>query len=208
MINQARRLTKMAASTRLSFIHIIFTCISLCAATKQSFYSFSVQNSNGNSLPLENYLGKVTLVVNVASECGFTDGHYKGLIRLKNILQSTGKFEILAFPCNQFGQQEPGSNEAIQRFVREIYHVNFPVLGKVDVLGENASPAWKYLTSSFGSVPDWNFWKYLVDENGHVVNAWGPRTAVEDIFHEVKESIDKIGYNKPQYQGHQHDDEL
>lgn len=173
-----------------------------------SFYDFSVLDSELTKVALHPYFGKVTLVVNVASECGFTDGHYKGLIRLKKVLQTTEKFEILAFPCNQFGQQEPKSNDDIQQFAREVHHVNFPVFAKVNVIGEEASDAWKFLTASSGSEPNWNFWKYLVDENGHVVNAWGPWTPVEDIFHEVKEAVDKIGFETPSYDKHTRNEEL
>ncbi|KAL4236610.1 Glutathione peroxidase 7 [Mactra antiquata] len=171
---------------------------------EESFYNFNVLDSENREISLQEYRGKVTLIVNVASECGFTDSHYRSLIRLKNVLLPGGKFEILAFPCNQFGRQEPGTNEDIQNFVKEVYHVNFPVLGKIDVYGNNAPEAWRYLTSTYGKVPDWNFWKYLVDEDGIVVNAWGPRTPVEDIFHEVKESVDKIGYLKNEYTRYQH----
>ncbi|XP_052276671.1 glutathione peroxidase 7-like isoform X2 [Dreissena polymorpha] len=140
----------------------------------------------------------VVLVVNVASECGYTDDHYRSLIRLKNVMGPEKKFEILAFPCNQFGNQEPGTNEEIQQFVSEVYRVHFPVFAKVDVIGETAHEAWKFLSSSFGVTPNWNFWKYLVDEDGLVVNAWGPKTPVEDIFHEIKEAVGRIGFQKPQ----------
>ncbi|WAR22914.1 GPX7-like protein [Mya arenaria] len=169
---------------------------------EKTFYSFSVQDATGDIVELKKYMGMVTLVVNVASECGFTDNHYRGLVRLKNTLSTENKFEVLAFPCNQFGRQEPGANSEIQEFVKGIYNVNFPVFGKIDVLGNDVTEPWRYLIESYGRAPNWNFWKYLVDEEGHVVNAWSPHTSVEDIFHEVKEAIDFIGHDKPNYHRH------
>lgn len=171
------------------------------APNEMDFYTFQINDSLGQKHSLEVYRGKVTLVVNVASQCGFTDGHYNSLIRLKNVLQLS-KFEVLAFPCNQFGSQEPDSDQEIQDFVNEVYHVNFPVFAKIDVLGENSSKAWQYLISSSGTAPNWNFWKYLVDENGHVVNAWGPRIPVEDIYHKIREVIDNIGVSHKTYHTH------
>lgn len=127
---------------------------------------------------------KVVLVVNVASECGYTDGHYKALVRLQDKLGSTEKFTVLAFPCNQFGNQEPGSYNEILSFAKKNYNVNFPIFSKVDVVGDNAPDVWSYLTENTKQ-PTWNFWKYLVDENGHVVEAWGPWISVEDITQDI-----------------------
>ena len=88
---------------------------------------------------------QVTLVVNVASECGFTDGHYKALVNTKNLLKSTGKFEILAFPCNQFDGQEPKDINDILEFARSKYNVNFPIFAKLNVYGDDVADIYRYL---------------------------------------------------------------
>lgn len=151
--------------------------------TSDNFFSFSVTQGE-KIVPLSHYAGKVVLVVNVASECGYTDGHYKALVRLQDKLGSTEKFTVLAFPCNQFGNQEPGSYNEILSFAKKNYNVNFPIFSKVDVVGDNAPDVWSYLTENIKQ-PTWNFWKYLVDENGHVVEAWGPWISVEDITQDI-----------------------
>lgn len=151
--------------------------------TSDNFFSFSVKQGE-EIVPLSHYAGKVVLVVNVASECGYTDGHYKALVRLQDKLGSTEKFTVLAFPCNQFGNQEPGTYNEILSFAKKNYNVNFPIFSKVDVVGDNAPDVWSYLTEN-AKQPTWNFWKYLVDENGHVVEAWGPWISVEDITQDV-----------------------
>ncbi len=151
---------------------------------------------------------QVSLVVNVASLCGYTDSSYRGLKRLQDILGYSQKFNVLAFPCNQFGEQEPYEDEAILNFAKTNYDVEFPIFSKVDVIGENAHPAFKNLISELfidinqsivlnwkktnyifaflsgqSSVhPDWNFYKYLVDHNGKVLKAWSTKTTVEEIF--------------------------
>ncbi|ESO88262.1 hypothetical protein LOTGIDRAFT_86983, partial [Lottia gigantea] len=156
------------------------------------FYDFEVVDIHGNKVSLDEYRGMVTLVVNVASECGYTDSHYKALIRLQNVLGKQNKFTVLAFPCNQFGSQEPGSREDIITFTREKYHVNFPVFDKVNVLPPHVSEPWDYLIRKSGAAPNWNFWKYLLDENGQVLYSWGPWASVEDIYKPIKEAVDKI----------------
>lgn len=156
-----------------------------------NFYSFPVMDINGDIVSLSQYKGKVSLVVNVASECGYTDNHYSGLVTLQDVLGPTGKFNVLAFPCNQFGHQEPGPNEAIQRFATQTYRANFPMFGKVNVKGRDALDAWSYLIKESGKEPDWNFWKYLVDHEGHVIDAWGPFTPPEKLYNSIKKAVDK-----------------
>jgi hypothetical protein len=107
--------------------------------TNMSIYTFTAKDSHGNELSLSKYKGKLMLVVNTASKCGFTP-QYKGLQELYDTWHEKG-LEILAFPCNQFGQQEPGTNEDIQQFCSLNYGVTFPVLAKIDVNGENAHPS-------------------------------------------------------------------
>ncbi|KAJ8305471.1 hypothetical protein KUTeg_016016 [Tegillarca granosa] len=139
----------------------------------------------GKITPLNKYRGQVTLVVNVASECGYTDGHYKALVQLQNELGGQGKFNVLAFPCNQFGGQEPQDNAAILRFAQTNYKVKFPIFAKINVINTNVPPVWKFLIEKSGHAPTWNFWKYLIDGNGQVINAWGPWVSVEQIKADV-----------------------
>lgn len=133
--------------------------------------------------------GKVVLVVNVASQCGYTEGHYRGLQRLHDILNRNGNLEILAFPCNQFGAQEPGSDKEISALAKSEYGVEFTMMEKVEVVGQEAHPVWKYLTGTSKTVPKWNFFKYLVDHHGDIVQVWSPQTPVEDIFEVVEGAL-------------------
>ncbi|CAH2330596.1 glutathione peroxidase 7, partial [Pelobates cultripes] len=135
--------------------------------------------------------GEVSLVVNVASECGFTDGHYKALQQLQRDLGSS-LFNVLAFPCNQFGNQEPNSDQEIESFVRKTYGVTFPMFSKTAVSGTGASATFKYLIESSGKEADWNFWKYLVGPDGKVVGAWGPTVSVEELRPQITELVRKI----------------
>ncbi|MEE6495559.1 hypothetical protein FKM82_002082 [Ascaphus truei] len=134
---------------------------------------------------------QVSLVVNVASECGFTDAHYKALQQLQRDLGSS-HFNVLAFPCNQFGQQEPGSDRDIESFVRNNYRASFPMFSKIAVSGTGANAAFKYLIESSLKEPDWNFWKYLVGPDGKVVKAWGPMDSVEEVKPHITELVRKI----------------
>ncbi|XP_067846299.1 glutathione peroxidase 7 [Heptranchias perlo] len=144
------------------------------------FYSFRGVNIRGKLVSLEKYRGSVSLVVNVASECGFTESHYKDLQQLQRELGPM-HFNVLGFPCNQFGNQEPGSDQEIESFVRRTYGVSFPMFSKIVVKGTGANAAFKYLIDSSGKEPNWNFWKYLVDVNGEVVDAWEPSVSVAEI---------------------------
>ncbi|XP_071073537.1 glutathione peroxidase 7 isoform X1 [Dasypus novemcinctus] len=133
----------------------------------------------------------VSLVVNVASECGFTDQHYRALQQLQRDL-GPNHFNVLAFPCNQFGQQEPGSNKEIETFVRRTYSVSFPMFSKVAVTGSGAHPAFKYLIQTSGKEPTWNFWKYLVAPDGKVAGAWDATVSVEEIRPQVTALVRKL----------------
>lgn len=128
--------------------------------------------------------------MNGASQCGFTDGHYKGLKRLHDILAFNHKLSILAFPCNQFGSQEPGDADEIRDVAHNVYGVEFPVFQKCDVHGPNAHSVWKFLTETSGITPDWNFYKYLLDHHGNIIQAWPPRTPIEDIFDAVERAVE------------------
>ncbi|XP_030642995.1 glutathione peroxidase 7 [Chanos chanos] len=163
----------------------------LVEAKQKDFYTFKVVNSRGRLVSLEKYRGSVSLAVNVASECGFTEEHYKDLQQLQRDF-GPYHFNVLAFPCNQFGQQEPGSDKEIDSFVRRVYGVSFPLFSKIAVVGTGANNAFKYLTESSGKEPDWNFWKYLIDVNGKVVDAWGPTVSVKEIRPKIAELIRQI----------------
>ena len=131
---------------------------------------------------------QVLLIVNVASECGYTDINYKQLVQLKNRL-ITENFEILAFPCNQFGQQEPKKNIAIEKFAKNSYGVNFPMFSKIKVVGELAHPLYRYLQNQIGRAPEWNFAKYLVDRDGKVVRFWAQDVTPMSIVYDVQRVI-------------------
>ncbi|KAG9351007.1 hypothetical protein AGOR_G00150420 [Albula goreensis] len=173
----------------------VFTLIALlCSfveAKQKDFYTFKAVNSRGRLISLEKYRGSVSLVVNVASECGFTEQHYTDLQQLQRDF-GPYHFNVLGFPCNQFGQQEPGSDKEIDSFVRRVYGVSFPLFSKIAVVGSGANNAYKYLIESSGKEPDWNFWKYLVDVNGKVVNAWGPTTSVKEIRPLISDMVRQI----------------
>eukprot|EP00057_Strongylocentrotus_purpuratus_P007662 XP_011662136.1 PREDICTED: glutathione peroxidase 7-like [Strongylocentrotus purpuratus] len=126
-----------------------------------------------------------SLVVNVASDCGYTDRTYRDLVDLSKDPQFEDRLNILAFPCNQFGHQEPQSNEEIKHYVKALYDVEFPLFAKVEVKGYDADPAWQYLTSNAHQEPTWNFWKFLVDSEGKVKDAWGPDVPIHSIYGEL-----------------------
>ncbi|WP_206832397.1 glutathione peroxidase [Alicyclobacillus fructus] len=154
-----------------------------------TIYDFEVEKADGTTTSLRDYEGKVLLIVNTASKCGFTP-QYEGLQKLYEVYRDRG-FEILAFPCNQFGNQEPGSNEEIQQFCQMTYRVTFPVFAKVDVNGPNAHPLFEYLKQqakgALGSEAiKWNFTKFLVDRDGRVVKRFAPQTAPESIREDIE----------------------
>lgn len=154
----------------------------------QTIYDFTAKDLNGRDVPLSDFKGQVVLIVNTASECGFTP-QYAGLQKLYEKLD-TKKFSVLGFPSNQFGQQEPGNSEQIANFCQKNYGVTFPMFEKVDVKGNNAHPLFKYLTSEapglLGSeLIKWNFTKFLIDKEGCVVDRFAPQTAPEKIEADV-----------------------
>ncbi len=149
----------------------------------QTFYDLSAVRSDGRQQALADYRGKVLLVVNTASKCGFTP-QYQGLQELYTKLKESG-LEILAFPCDQFAHQEPGADREIQTFCQTRFGVTFPVFQKIDVNGENAHPLFKLLKDRahgwFGKSIKWNFTKFLVDREAGVVKRFAPRTAPASI---------------------------
>ncbi|KAJ7986328.1 hypothetical protein DPEC_G00338790 [Dallia pectoralis] len=167
---------------------LLFIIFSLNEAKQKDLYSFKVVNSRGRLVSLEKYRGSVSLVVNVASDCGFTENHYTELQQLQRDF-GPSHFNVLAFPCNQFGQQEPGSDKDIDAFVRRVYGVSFPLFSKVAVVGVGANNVFKHLVDVSGKEPDWNFWKYLIDTDGNVVDAWGPSTSVKELRPKIAEMV-------------------
>jgi glutathione peroxidase len=150
-----------------------------------SLYDLTVNNIDGKSVPLSVYKGKVTLVVNTASECGFTP-QYAGLEKLYEDYKDKG-FVILGFPSNDFGAQEPGSAEQIKKFCEVNYHVHFPLFEKVKTKGEGQAPVYAFLTEKNGE-PKWNFHKYLVGKDGKVLAAFPSKVTPESP--ELKTAID------------------
>jgi len=157
-----------------------------------SIYDISVTGIDGKPQPLERYKAKVLLVVNTASECGFTP-QYQGLQTLYDKLHRRG-FEVLAFPCNQFGAQEPGSESEIQSFCELKYGVTFPLFAKVDVNGEEAAPLFRYLKKAKPGLLGteaikWNFTKFLVDRKGNVVERYAPNVEPESITDDIEKLL-------------------
>ena len=195
---------------KIIFCAFIILSVSLMAVKAPSIYLFTVNDIDGKEKALSDYKGKVLLVVNVASECGFTK-QYKELqaLYMKN---QDSDFEILAFPCNQFGKQEPGTGAEIKEFCSTTFNVTFPLFEKLDVNGDKTNPVYKFLKSQcpieepideeFGNrlyklmeriAPRevggedirWNFTKFLLDKNGNVVNRFEPTVPFEIIQAEI-----------------------
>ncbi|KAJ9147914.1 hypothetical protein P3X46_030028 [Hevea brasiliensis] len=158
----------------------------------ESVYDFIIKDANGNDIDLSIFKGKVLLIVNVASKCGMTNSNYTELNQLYEKYKDQG-LEILAFPCNQFGEEEPGSNDEIQEFVCTRFKSEFPIFGKVEVNGENASLLYKFLKSGkwgiFGDDIQWNFAKFLVNKDGQVVDRYYPTTSPLSLEHDIKKLL-------------------
>ena len=151
-------------------------------------FDFTATSLAGDEVPLKQFEGKVLLIVNTASACGFTP-QYKGLEALQQALAPRG-FSVLGFPCNQFGSQEPGDARQIEQFCSNNYAVTFPMFAKIDVNGGNAHPLYQYLKNAksglLGSSIKWNFTKFLVDRAGHVVARHAPTTKPEGLAKEIE----------------------
>jgi glutathione peroxidase len=158
-----------------------------------SVYDYIVQTASGKEQPLAEYQGKVLLIVNTASKCGFTP-QYGELQKLYDQYHEQG-LEILAFPCDQFAHQEPGTNEEIQSFCQMNYGVTFPVYAKIDVNGSKAHPLYQYLRSQQGGILGdsikWNFTKFLVGRDGNVVSRSAPAVAPEKMAEEIQSLLNK-----------------
>lgn len=157
-----------------------------------NIYDFTVKDPKGNDVSLSKFKGEVLLIVNTATGCGFTP-QYEGLEKLFKEYHSKG-FEVLDFPCNQFLNQAPGSDEEIGNFCTLKYDTTFPRFKKIDVNGENAIPLYKWLKEQkgglFGSKIKWNFTKFLVDRKGKVVGRYSPTTKPEKLEGEIKKLLE------------------
>ncbi len=156
-----------------------------------ALYDLSAPLPGGGAQPMAAYRGKVLLIVNTASKCGFTP-QYEGLEALYRDYKDRG-FEVLAFPCNQFGAQEPGDAAEIANFCSLTYDVSFPLMAKIDVNGDGADPIFKHLkteqTGLLGSGIKWNFTKFLVNREGKVVSRHAPTTKPEQLRKEIEELL-------------------
>lgn len=148
------------------------------------FHDINVKAIDGRDISLADYAGKVVLVVNTASKCGFTP-QYDGLEALYEKYRERG-FVVLGFPCNQFGAQEPGDEQQIAEFCTTRFNIAFPMFAKIDVNGANAHPLYQHLKTARPGVLNtegikWNFTKFLIDRNGNVVERYAPATKPEDL---------------------------
>lgn len=185
--NSKSKLKAISIFTLLLLGITISTMYSTNKDSEMNIYNFTAKTIDGADKSLADYKGKVLLIVNVASKCGFTK-QYSGLEALYKKYKDKG-VEILAFPCNQFGSQEPGTSKDIQEFCSINFGVSFQLFDKIDVNGDNAHPVYKYLTKAKGGIITdaikWNFTKFLIDKNGNVVDRFAPQTTPESIEKEI-----------------------
>ena len=170
---------------------LLFAASFLVAADTKSIYDFTMNSIDGQPVSLKSYKGKVVLLVNVASKCGYTP-QYAGLEKLYEKYKDKG-FVIVGVPANNFAQQEPGTNEEIKTFCSRKYNVSFPMMSKVSVLGDDKTPLYRYLTDTqtdpkFGGDIKWNFTKFLFDRKGNPVARFEP--AVTPDSPEVQAAVE------------------
>jgi|TARA_B100000768_G_scaffold77483_2_gene73735 glutathione peroxidase len=163
----------------------------LTVTRSTTIYDFTVPTSNGQEQSLADYKGKVVLIVNTASQCGFTP-QYEGLEILHNNYSERG-LVVVAMPCNQFGAQEPGNNDSIQEFCQLNYGLSFPVMGKIDVNGAAQHPLYRYLTKQAkGLITDsikWNFTKFLVNREGQVIERFASVTKPDALAKHIEKLL-------------------
>lgn len=157
----------------------------------ETIYDFTAIDNRGNQVNLSEYRGKVLLIVNTASKCGFTP-QYKALEALYSRYKEQG-LVVLGFPCDQFGHQEPGDDETIASFCEKNFGVTFPLMKKIEVNGSNAHPLFTYLkgrTKGFlGSKIKWNFTKFLVSADGHIINRYSPLKSPNGFEKDIVEML-------------------
>jgi glutathione peroxidase len=163
--------------------------------TEDKVFDFEAETLDGEPKKLAEYRGKVLLIVNTASQCGFTP-QYAGLEKIYRTYKDLG-LVVLGFPCNQFGAQEPGSATEIGAFCEKTYGVSFPMFGKIDVNGDNAHPLYRYLKKAKpgllgpigGGSIKWNFTKFLVGRDGHVFARFAPNTRPESLAGDIEKLL-------------------
>lgn len=182
---------------KLTIVILFISVFSILSSTAQesktamNFYQFKAKSLQGKEISMKAYAGKVVLVVNTASKCGFTP-QYEGLEKLYKDYKDKG-LVVLGFPCNQFGSQEPGSAEEISKFCTLNYGVNFPLFMKIDVNGDKADPLYKYLKEALpgtlGNDIKWNFTKFLLDREGKPVKRYGSVVKPEEISKDIEKLL-------------------
>lgn len=159
-----------------------------------SIYDFTIKSNKGEDISMSAYKGKVLLIVNTATKCGFAP-QFNDLETLYQEYSEKG-LEILAFPCNQFLNQEPGSDSEIANVCQINYGLSFPLMAKIDVNGGNAHPLYKYLqknsTGLFSSAIKWNFTKFLVDSNGQIVNRYAPTVSPISMKNDIEKLLEVV----------------
>lgn len=159
----------------------------------KNLYELTATLNNGSEKKLQDYKGKVLLIVNTASQCGFTP-QYKGLQEMYDKYKGKG-LEILGFPCDQFGHQEPGTDAEIQSFCQVNFGVNFPLFKKIEVNGDGTHPVYQYLKKQapglLGKSIKWNFTKFLIDKQGNVIKRFAPLTPPEKLDKQIEELLSK-----------------
>jgi len=172
------------------FIQLILLS-NLLIMPNATFYNLAAKSITGEEISMSKYKGKVVLIVNTASKCGFTP-QYEGLEKIYKTYKDQG-LVILGFPCNQFGNQEPGTEEDIQKGCMVNYGVTFQMFSKIEVNGEGTHPLYKYLKSEkkgiLGKNIKWNFTKFLIDRNGKVVKRYSPTTKPESIASKIEKLL-------------------
>ena len=169
-------------------IFLAAICAIACTGGKTTIYDFTAESNAGEQVNFKDYKGKVLLVVNTASKCGFTP-QYDGLEALYKKYKDQG-FVVIGFPCDQFGHQEPGTNAEIEEFCRLNHGVTFPLMAKIEVNGDNAHPIYKYLKDQtkgiLGSAIKWNFTKFLINRDGSVIKRYGPAVKPEKMEKDIQ----------------------
>jgi glutathione peroxidase len=173
---------------------ILLTLTLNAGETMKDIYDFNVATITREAQSMEMYKDKVLLIVNVASKCGYTP-QYEGLEKLYKTYKDQG-FEILAFPCNQFGGQEPGAEKQILNFCRTNFDVTFPLFAKIDVNGKDTHPLYVYLKNKAPGILGtksikWNFTKFLVDKKGNVISRYGSSTKPEEIRSDIEKLLEE-----------------
>ncbi|XP_065103498.1 probable glutathione peroxidase 8 [Paramisgurnus dabryanus] len=192
------KLLKILLSVALCMGSLYLIQIKVSKSRKpKDFYSYEVKDARGKTVSLGKYRGKASLVVNVASGSELTELNYRSLQELHREL-GTSHFNVLAFPCSQYGDTESGTSREIEAFARSNYGVTFPIFSKIKIMGSEAEPAFKFITDSIQRIPKWNFWKFLVNSEGQVVNFWKPEEPIEEIRKEVTTLVRNIILKKRQ----------